>query len=52
MIAAKESVIQGRPVKETTILFLDDPECVTLYLNELDLMTLQNVIGAYGFLED
>lgn len=50
MVAAKNIVVQNREVKETTILFLDS-EPITLNLNSIDLISLQNVIGAYGFFE-
>jgi hypothetical protein len=48
MVAAKNVTVQGREVKETTILFLDS-EPVTLNLNSIDLLSLQSVIGAYSF---
>jgi hypothetical protein len=50
MVAAKDTVIQGRQVKQTTILFLDS-EPVELNLSAFDLMALTNVVGAYGFYE-
>jgi hypothetical protein len=50
MIAAKDGTVQNRPVKITTILFMDS-EPVTLNLNEIDLMAVENVVGAYGFME-
>lgn len=51
MIAAKDVHIQGRDVKATTILFMDDAEPVTLNLSGLDLISLQNVVGAYSFFD-
>ena len=51
MIAAKDSIIQNRPIKETTILFMDS-ETVELNLNSLDYQQLTGVVGAYGFFEE
>ena len=50
MVLAKDGMIQNRPVKEVTILFLDS-EPVCLYLSELDLLQLESVVGVYGFFE-
>jgi hypothetical protein len=52
MVAAQDGMVQDRPVKVTTILFMDDPEHVTLNLSEFDLLQIESVIGAYGFMED
>jgi hypothetical protein len=51
MVTSKGHTVQDRPVQETTIFFMDDSEPVTLNLNSLDLMSIENVIGAYGFIE-
>jgi hypothetical protein len=51
MVAAQDGVVQDRPVKTTTILFMDS-EPVTLHLSPVDLLQLQSVVGAYGFLEN
>ena len=45
------ATMQGRAVKETIVLFLDDSEPLTLYLNELDVIELERVVGTYGFFE-
>ena len=51
MVAARDAEIQGRPVKETTILFMDsDP--VELNISSLDLMSLEAVVGSYSFFEE
>lgn len=51
MVAAQDGIVQDRPVKVTTILFIDDPETVTLNLNEFDLLQLESVVGSYDFME-
>ena len=50
MTIAVDSEIQGRPVKTTTILFMDS-EAVELTLSEFDLLQIESVVGAYGFYE-
>lgn len=50
MIAARDTIIQNRAVKETTILFIDS-ESVTLNLSEFDLIQIESVVGSYGFCE-
>ena len=51
MVASKDVQIQGRLVKEVTILFIDsDP--VELNLSPIDLLSLQSVVGAYGFYDE
>jgi hypothetical protein len=51
MTAAMDGVIQDRPVKLTTILFLDDSDPVSLALSEFDLLQIESVVGSYGFFE-
>lgn len=51
MTAALDGTIQGRPVKMTTILFMDS-EAIELALTEFDLLQVESVVGAYGFFED
>jgi hypothetical protein len=51
MVAAQDGMVQNRPVKVTTILFMDDPEHVTLNLSEFDLLQIEGIVGAYGFME-
>jgi len=52
MVAAQDGIVQGRPVKVTTVLFMDDPESVTLNLSEFDLLQVEGVVGSYGFMEE
>lgn len=49
-VLAKDILVQDRPVKETTVIFLDS-EPLMFNLNSLDLITIQNVVGSYGFFE-
>lgn len=51
MTAAIDGEMQGRPVKMTTILFLDG-DGVEIALSEFDLMQLEGVVGAYSFGEE
>jgi hypothetical protein len=51
MVAAQDGMIQNRPVKVTTVLFIGDSECVTLNLSDFDLNQLENCVGAYGYIE-
>lgn len=51
MVAAQDGMVQNRPIKVTTILFMDDPETVTLNLSDFDLTQLESVVGAYGYIE-
>lgn len=50
MTAARDDIRQGRAVKKTTVMFKDGA-CVELFLNEMDLLTVEQAIGTYGFLE-
>ena len=52
MITTSDTVVQDRPVKETTVFFVDDSEPVVLNLNTIDVMELEKVIGAYSFGEE
>ena len=52
MTAARDGTIQGRPIKETTILFMDDSQPISLALTEFDLLQIENCVGAYGFYEE
>ena len=48
MTAARDGIVQNRPVKITTVFFVDsDP--VELVLTDLDLAQVESVVGAYGF---
>jgi hypothetical protein len=49
MVAARDAEVQGRSVKETTILFLDS-EPIELNLSPIDLMQVESVVGSYGFM--
>jgi hypothetical protein len=49
MVMTQDFIVQGRPVKKTTILFLDDSEPVELNLSSLDAMNIENIVGAYAF---
>ena len=49
MTAAMDGMVQGRPVKIVTILFLDDSEPISLSLSDLDCLQLESVVGAYGY---
>ena len=52
MVSAVDGEMQGRSVKMTTILFLDDPHGkVELALSEFDLLQIESVVGSYGFLD-
>lgn len=51
MVCARDTMVQDREVKETTVLFLDSEE-VCLNLNAIDLLQLQAVVGSYGFFEE
>lgn len=48
MILAFDDARQGRPVKRVEILFVDGDTGV-LFVSEMDLLTIQQAIGAYGF---
>lgn len=51
MVASQDGMVQDRPVKKTRILFeMGDP--VELNLSDFDLMQIESVVGAYGFMED
>ncbi len=51
MTAAKDAQVQGRPVKNVTILFMDsDP--IELNLSAFDLLQLETIVGSYGFFEE
>lgn len=50
-VMAKDIEVQGRPVKQSIVLFMDsDP--IELNLSPIDLMQLESVVGAYGFFEE
>lgn len=51
MTAAKDVEVQGRPVKQVTILFTDS-EPVELNISAMDLLNLESVVGSYGFFEE
>lgn len=51
MVAAQDGVMQNRPVKIVTVYFLDSEE-VSFALTEFDLLQIESVVGAYGFLEE
>jgi hypothetical protein len=51
-VIAQDGNVQNRPVKITTVMFMGDPEAVTLKLSEFDLLQLESVVGAYGFFEE
>jgi len=50
-VVAKDTEVQGRPVKQVTVLFMDS-EPLELNLNEIDTLQLQSVVGSYGFLDE
>ncbi len=51
MTLAVDGEMQGRPVKMTTILFLDG-DAVEIAVSEFDLLQIENCVGAYGFYEE
>ena len=52
MIIAQDGVLQDRPIKQVTVLFMDDSEPVQLSLSEFDLLQLESVVGGYGYMEE
>jgi hypothetical protein len=51
MTLAVDGEMQGRPVKMTTILFLDG-DAVEIAVSEFDLLQIENCVGAYGFYQE
>ena len=53
MLKAKSlsEVRQGRSVRRLTIFFLDG-EFEEIYVNEVDLSTIEGIVGGYGFQEE
>jgi hypothetical protein len=51
MVVAQNGFIQNREIKITTIFFVDKLEPVEFNLSGIELLDLQQVIGAYGFFE-
>lgn len=51
MVIAKDVLVDDRAVKETTIFFIDG-DFYTLHLSDMDLLTIEQVVGAYSFLEE
>lgn len=48
MTAARDDIRQGRPVKRTSVMFKDGAY-VELFLNDMDLLEVEQAIGTYGF---
>jgi hypothetical protein len=52
VVATRDNIIRDRPVKETTVFFIDDLEPMEFNLSPLDALTISQVAGAYSFGEE
>lgn len=50
MSVARDDVRQGLPCKKMSVVFKDGA-CVELYVSDYDLLTVEQAIGMYGFME-
>lgn len=51
MTSAKDDVKQGRPLKKTVVMFKSGA-FLEFYFNEMDLLSIEQAIGTFGFLEE
>lgn len=51
IVTTKDGMAQNRPIKITTLFFLDDSEPVELNLSEFDTLQIESVVASYGFQE-
>ena len=52
MTAAIDGEIQGRPIKKVAIFFIGEDMPTELIVTDFDLLQIESVVGAYGFLEE
>jgi hypothetical protein len=48
MLSAQDAIKQNRPVKHLLVMF-EQGDIVEIYVNDMDLLTIERAVGGYGF---